>query len=114
MPEVIFPGPEGRLEGRFHPAPARAPVAVPPGDRRDPSRPDQPPGTYGAILVIARAHSEAEVENLQKHGADRVIMGEREIALGMLRYAAEAEPSPDAGESGDAGQPAPQAPRDSA
>ena len=28
MPEVIFPGPEGRLEGRFHPAPARAPVAL--------------------------------------------------------------------------------------
>src|SRR5688500_20001898 len=28
MPEVIFPGPEGRLEGRFHPAPPRAPVAL--------------------------------------------------------------------------------------
>ena len=40
----------------------------------------------GAVLVIARAHSEAEVENLQSHGADRVIMGEREIALGMLDY----------------------------
>ncbi|WP_394654318.1 alpha/beta hydrolase, partial [uncultured Sphingomonas sp.] len=29
MPEVIFPGPEGRLEGRFAPAPKpRAPVAM--------------------------------------------------------------------------------------
>ncbi len=28
MPEVIIPGPEGRLEGRYHPAPKRAPVAL--------------------------------------------------------------------------------------
>jgi alpha/beta superfamily hydrolase len=29
MPEVIFPGPEGRLEGRFHPVTRpRAPVAL--------------------------------------------------------------------------------------
>ena len=29
MPEVIFPGPEGRLEGRFHPGSRpRAPVAM--------------------------------------------------------------------------------------
>ena len=29
MPSVIFPGPEGRLEGRYSPAPrARAPVAM--------------------------------------------------------------------------------------
>jgi len=29
MPEVIFPGPEGRLEGRYHPQPNRdAPVAI--------------------------------------------------------------------------------------
>ncbi|MFQ5439062.1 MAG: alpha/beta hydrolase [Paracoccaceae bacterium] len=29
MPEVIFPGPEGRLEGRYHPQPARdAPIAI--------------------------------------------------------------------------------------
>ena len=29
MPEVIFPGPEGRLEGRFSPGPrSRAPVAL--------------------------------------------------------------------------------------
>ncbi|TQS72993.1 alpha/beta fold hydrolase [Rhodobacteraceae bacterium] len=29
MPEVIFPGPEGRLEGRYHPQPASdAPIAI--------------------------------------------------------------------------------------
>ncbi|MEM6488469.1 MAG: alpha/beta hydrolase [Pseudomonadota bacterium] len=29
MPEVIFPGPDGRLEGRYHPAPQRdAPIAL--------------------------------------------------------------------------------------
>ena len=29
MPEVIFPGPEGRLEGRYHPQPRRdAPIAL--------------------------------------------------------------------------------------
>lgn len=38
------------------------------------------------MRIIARAHSDAEVEHLIKHGADKVIMGEREIALGMLDY----------------------------
>ncbi|WP_256744876.1 NAD-binding protein, partial [Aeromonas hydrophila] len=37
-----------------------------------------------AIRVIARAHSDDEVSFLTKQGADKVIMGEREIALGML------------------------------
>lgn len=37
--------------------------------------------------IIARAHSDAEVEHLQKHKANFVIMGEREIALGMLEHA---------------------------
>jgi CPA2 family monovalent cation:H+ antiporter-2 len=37
--------------------------------------------------IIARAHSDAEVEHLQKHKANFVIMGEREIALGMLDHA---------------------------
>ena len=36
------------------------------------------------LEIVARAHSEAEVEHLQKHGANFIIMGEREIALGML------------------------------
>jgi CPA2 family monovalent cation:H+ antiporter-2 len=37
--------------------------------------------------IIARAHSDAEVEHLQKHKANFVIMGEREIAFGMLDHA---------------------------
>ena len=29
MPEVIFPGPDGRLEGRYHPQKAKdAPIAI--------------------------------------------------------------------------------------
>ncbi|HDX8356854.1 YbaL family putative K(+) efflux transporter [Aeromonas hydrophila] len=40
-----------------------------------------------AIRVIARAHSDDEVSFLTKQGADKVIMGEREIALGMLAQA---------------------------
>jgi CPA2 family monovalent cation:H+ antiporter-2 len=37
-----------------------------------------------SILIVARAHSDAEVEELKHYGADTVIMGEREIALGMV------------------------------
>ncbi|WP_369058215.1 YbaL family putative K(+) efflux transporter [Caulobacter sp. 73W] len=36
------------------------------------------------VKIIARAHSDAEVELLATRGADNTIMGEREIALGML------------------------------
>jgi CPA2 family monovalent cation:H+ antiporter-2 len=39
-----------------------------------------------AIRIVARAHSDAEVEHLLKHGADKVIMGEKEIADGMVDY----------------------------
>lgn len=42
------------------------------------------------IRVIARAHSDAEVDHLTGHGADIVIMGEREIAKGILDHAAKA------------------------
>jgi CPA2 family monovalent cation:H+ antiporter-2 len=40
--------------------------------------------TNPASQIIARAHSDAEVEHLQTLGADTVIMGEREIARGMI------------------------------
>jgi CPA2 family monovalent cation:H+ antiporter-2 len=36
------------------------------------------------IQIIARAHSDAEVNHLTSLGADMVIMGEREIARGMI------------------------------
>ena len=37
------------------------------------------------LQIVARAHSDAEVEHLTALGADVVIMGEREIARGMIR-----------------------------
>jgi CPA2 family monovalent cation:H+ antiporter-2 len=40
-----------------------------------------------ALPIIARAHFDGEVEHLLAHGANRVVMGEREIALAMLDYA---------------------------
>jgi CPA2 family monovalent cation:H+ antiporter-2 len=36
------------------------------------------------IRIVARAHSDAEVDHLQKLGADITIMGEREIARAMV------------------------------
>ncbi len=39
------------------------------------------------LPIIARAHFDAEVDNLRKLGATQVVMGEREIALAMLDFA---------------------------
>ena len=39
------------------------------------------------LEIIARAHSDAEVDHLTAHGATHTIMGEREIALGRLEFA---------------------------
>jgi CPA2 family monovalent cation:H+ antiporter-2 len=36
--------------------------------------------------IVARAHSDAEVDYLEKAGASRVIMGERETAEAMIKY----------------------------
>jgi CPA2 family monovalent cation:H+ antiporter-2 len=36
------------------------------------------------LLIVARAHSDIEIDVLKQYGADTVIMGEREIALGMV------------------------------
>ena len=38
----------------------------------------------GALPIIARAHSEVEIEHLRKHGATKVVMGEHEIAKAMI------------------------------
>ena len=40
------------------------------------------------MKIVARAHSEAEVDYLQGRGADRTIMGEREIARRMIEEVA--------------------------
>jgi CPA2 family monovalent cation:H+ antiporter-2 len=37
-----------------------------------------------ALQIIARAHADGEVEHLRELGADAVIMGEREIAQGII------------------------------
>ena len=41
------------------------------------------------ILVFARAHSDEEVEHLERLGVDHVVMGEREIARTLLALVAE-------------------------
>ena len=46
------------------------------------------------LEIVARAHFDAEVEHLLQHGADIVIMGEREIAHSMLQHAAARAPAP--------------------
>lgn len=47
-----------------------------------------------ALEIVARAHSEAEAAHLIAHGADRIVMGEAEIARGMLEAPAPAEARP--------------------
>jgi CPA2 family monovalent cation:H+ antiporter-2 len=37
-----------------------------------------------ALVIIARAHSDAEIEHLKKHGATVVVMGEHETAKAMI------------------------------
>ena len=39
-----------------------------------------------AIEIVARAHSDAEVEHLQRFGADRIVLGELEIAREMASF----------------------------
>ena len=36
------------------------------------------------VHIVARAHSDEEIEHLRRHGADAIVMGERELALGMI------------------------------
>lgn len=49
------------------------------------------------LPIIARAHSDAEVDHLVAHGASHTIMGEREIALGMLEFALSESPAAKSG-----------------
>jgi CPA2 family monovalent cation:H+ antiporter-2 len=72
-----------------------------------------------ALPIVARAHSEAEIEHLKKHGATHVVMSEHEIAKAMLAAvpvvaaaaAPPSEPAPPAPSEGDAA-PTPPPPRD--
>ncbi|HWB51296.1 MAG TPA: YbaL family putative K(+) efflux transporter [Stellaceae bacterium] len=52
-----------------------------------------------ALEIVARAHFDAEVDHLLQHGANRVIMGEREIARSMLDHAAGHTPARPADQS---------------
>ncbi|HEV7253490.1 MAG TPA: YbaL family putative K(+) efflux transporter [Mesorhizobium sp.] len=45
------------------------------------------------LQIIARAHSEAEVEHLKKFGANHIVLGEREIAREMASFLADEEPA---------------------
>jgi CPA2 family monovalent cation:H+ antiporter-2 len=51
------------------------------------------------LHIVARAHFDAEVEHLSRLGADRVIMGEREIAQAMLAFGVPSSPRGPEGES---------------
>lgn len=59
-----------------------------------------------ALEIVARAHSDAEAEHLITHGADRVVMGEAEIARAMIDAGQPPEPS-----DAEAAKLAPTAPR---
>jgi CPA2 family monovalent cation:H+ antiporter-2 len=48
------------------------------------------------MLIVARAHSDAEVDHLSGLGADKVIMGEREIARGIVEQVLEGSSKPPA------------------
>ncbi|MBA4790045.1 MAG: Kef family K(+) transporter [Rhizobiales bacterium] len=46
------------------------------------------------LEIIARAHSDAEVDHLRSNGAGFIIMGEREVARGMLAHVLTDAPEP--------------------
>jgi len=50
--------------------------------------------TNPALEIVARAHSDDEVAHLETHGANIIIMGEREIARAMIERAVGARPAP--------------------
>jgi CPA2 family monovalent cation:H+ antiporter-2 len=51
------------------------------------------------MTIVARAHSDAEIDHLAAHGASFAIMGEREIAIGMLEFVLGREAMPELGRS---------------
>ena len=53
-----------------------------------------------SLPIVARAHSEAEIEHLKKHGATAVVMGEHEIAKAMIAAIPPAAPPAGFGDAG--------------
>ncbi len=49
------------------------------------------------LEIVARAHSDAEVEHMMRHGASLTIMGEREIARAMLEHVLKSPQEQEAG-----------------
>ena len=60
--------------------------------------------------IIARAHTDAEVEYLTRLGANRIIMGEHEIARGISEYIEGRVSGEDAPDAAEEGIPAPETP----
>jgi CPA2 family monovalent cation:H+ antiporter-2 len=60
------------------------------------------------LQIIARAHSEEEVDYLRRHGASLVVMGEHEIAKAMIDNVAEAAVLVKAAERSDVATPSPE------
>jgi monovalent cation:H+ antiporter-2, CPA2 family len=54
-----------------------------------------------ALAILARASTDAEVAHLTRLGADLVVMGEREIARGMIAYQPPSPGEPDAASPAD-------------
>ncbi|WP_020181037.1 cation:proton antiporter [Methylopila sp. M107] len=54
---------------------------------------EQGRGENPRLTIVARAHSDAEVEHLSKLGADAVIMGERQIAQAMIELVGRKRPT---------------------
>jgi CPA2 family monovalent cation:H+ antiporter-2 len=50
-------------------------------------------GANPGLAIVARAHSDAEIQHLRDRGADTVIMGERQIALEMIAEIERPEPA---------------------
>jgi CPA2 family monovalent cation:H+ antiporter-2 len=50
-------------------------------------------GANPGLAIVARAHSDAEIQHLRDRGADTVIMGERQIALEMIAEIERLEPA---------------------
>jgi CPA2 family monovalent cation:H+ antiporter-2 len=57
---------------------------------------EQARAIHASVPILARAHSEAEIEHLLKHGATQVVMGEHELAKAMMAGIPPASPPPPA------------------